>query len=259
MYGDGWNSEYYEILDFIYWEPQHLGKVKAAECRFKNGHEALSHVKDMEVSLNHILSIFFRLVPNDYVLGLQKVAFGNSFNDEYRLIGCFELRKYLPNDPTQPDLFMMSDTNCFSIELKTKSKTTVEQTVKYALLHRYHQFKLNRHLGSYLLYITPKSFNKAWKEKIDSIEELTQAINGFDFEAILKKTNLIEIVSPSELKEAALTTHVAHVSYKQLLQYSKEYHDSIDVNERYSSTVKNLVYGVISELELRSCLLGIGG
>ena len=142
--------------------------------------------------------------------------------------------------------------------MKIKAKTSVEQTVKYALLHRYHQNKHKKEFGSYLLYLTPNSFGKTWKENLNTIQDLKTAIEQFDFESLLLKTKLTEDVTPTELRETSLATNVAHMSYNQLLEYSKKYHDSIEATDKYATTVRKLVHGVICELELRGVLLGIG-
>ena len=59
-----WNNEYYDIMNFYYWEPQHLGKIKNPNSKIQSIHDALSHIAKMEVSLNHQFNLFFQLLPS---------------------------------------------------------------------------------------------------------------------------------------------------------------------------------------------------
>ena len=49
----------YEIYDFLYFEPQHIGKIKNPKTTYNSSKKMIEHIKNLEVSLNHILNLFF--------------------------------------------------------------------------------------------------------------------------------------------------------------------------------------------------------
>ena len=68
-----WNNEYYDIMNFYYWEPQHLGKIKNPNSKIQSIHDALSHIAKMEVSLNpvsytHLLRNFLGRTCDAFVM-----------------------------------------------------------------------------------------------------------------------------------------------------------------------------------------------
>ena len=76
-FGQHWNTNYYEILQDYYWEPQHLDRGRLVQPRFENDKQVLWHIHKMEVSLNHILALFFSLAPGDFIHRVEAVAFGD--------------------------------------------------------------------------------------------------------------------------------------------------------------------------------------
>lgn len=58
MFGKEWTSEYYDVMEFYYWEPQHLGKIKNPKSQYSNQLKSLEHIQNMEVSLNHMFNVF---------------------------------------------------------------------------------------------------------------------------------------------------------------------------------------------------------
>ena len=107
-----WNDEYYEIIDFYFWEPQHIGRSKTEKSRYKNMEDVKNHILNMEVSLNHQLNIFFRLAPEDFINKLVKNYFHNSFDDKYLFHGSLILEFKNINK---------EQTICFLIVLKSKN------------------------------------------------------------------------------------------------------------------------------------------
>ena len=134
-FGPHWNTNYYEILHDYYWEPQNLGRGSSLYTQITNQQEMLGNIRRMEVSLNHVLTLFFSLAPQAFIQHLETTAFGNCSTHTYRSVGIFELRRSAPHDPTQPDVFLVAADSCFSIEVKIGAKSSLEQVVKYALLH----------------------------------------------------------------------------------------------------------------------------
>ena len=133
MFGNKWTSEYYDVMEFYYWEPQHLGKIKNPKSRYNNQFKSLEHIRNMEVSLNHMFNVFFRLTPSKFVSDLLSTTCNVVADSKLSMQGRYDVRKF--SKMVQPDLLFVSDNINFSIEMKIGAKSSLEQVYKYALLH----------------------------------------------------------------------------------------------------------------------------
>src|SRR6267143_6945853 len=60
---DDWTDEYESILEFYFWEPQHLNRRAHTSGKNPGVDVVLDRLRTKEVPLNHLLGLFFRLVP----------------------------------------------------------------------------------------------------------------------------------------------------------------------------------------------------
>ena len=84
-----WLDSYYEALEFFYWEPQHLrsktdASVEAKELaeiakKSTRVEQVTSHLREMEVTLNHNIKQFFLLAPDAFLNSLFENLFGIGF------------------------------------------------------------------------------------------------------------------------------------------------------------------------------------
>lgn len=257
-FGPHWNTNYYEILHDYYWEPQHLGRGAVINTRIANQQQMLGSIRRMEVSLNHVLALFFSLAPQTFIEHLEEAAFGNCSRDTYRSVGIFELRRSAPHDPTQPDVFLVSGDSCFSMEMKIGAKSCLEQVVKYALLHGDYQKRTGATLRSRLLYLTPRPVSKTWVEKFPDLTCMRSALEAYDYPALLKKANMEHALSVEELRQAVLTLEVAHFSFADFYGKVMAYAAAIPAGA-YTDTARKLFDGLIHELESRRDMLRLGG
>lgn len=170
-----WTDEYREIVEFYYWEPQHIGRAKG-EKRFKNADEMYEHINNMEVSLNHVLNLFFSLYP------LHKLeCFGA--DESHVMMSAWQLESLQreQKNATQPDMFFQGKSKNIAIELKTGSKSTLDQVVKY--------IKFNQALNDSsekdfeLIFLTPYSdMKKIFKEKYQTDQELHSSLKELGIE-----------------------------------------------------------------------------
>ena len=184
--------------------------------------------------------------------------FGDTTDKTYRNIGIFELRRTASHDPTQPDVFMASADTCFSVEVKIGAKSSLEQVVKYALLHCWHEKKEVKPLVSRLLYLTPRPEAKTWGENFADVDGMQAAMDGFDFDALLKKSKMGKYLTSAELEAASRSMQVAHITFARFHEITKIYAGSISPDERYADSIRKLFDGLLHELEFRGDLLGIG-
>ena len=71
----GWQDYYYDILEFYYAEPQHLNRLKYGPEKTWKFPKVRKRLQRLEVPLNHIMTHFFLLAPDDFCAGL----FGEMF------------------------------------------------------------------------------------------------------------------------------------------------------------------------------------
>jgi hypothetical protein len=256
-FGPHWNSVYYDVIQEYYWDPKLIGRVPAVPPIFANDKEMLGNLRRMEVSLNHLLALFFSLAPQDYISGLESTVFGDTTDKAYRNIGIFELRRTTPHDPTQPDVFMASADTCFSVEVKIGAKSSLEQVVKYALLHCWHEKKEGKPLASRLLYLTPRPEGKTWAENFTDVGCMKAALDAFDFNGFLEKTKMSKDLTAAELEAASRSLQVAHITFARFHEITKTYAGAIPPGERYADSARKIIDGLVHELEFRGDLLGI--
>ena len=187
MFGNKWTSEYYDVMEFYYWEPQHLGKIKNPKSRYNNQFKSLEHIRNMEVSLNHMFNVFFRLTPSKFVSDLLSTTCNVVADSKLSMQGRYDVRKF--SKMVQPDLLFVSDNINFSIEMKIGAKSSLEQVYKYALLHWLEQQHSGRKRQSVLLYIGKLQIRAKKVEDID--------INWDEVQDILSNT-IIDYCSYSD-------------------------------------------------------------
>ncbi len=248
-----WNDEYYEIIDFYFWEPQHIGRSKAEKSRYNNIEDVKNHILNMEVSLNHQINIFFRLAPEDFINKLVKNYFHNSFDDKYLFHGENEWKQYVPAEETQPDLLLSGESTNLAIELKIGSKSNIEQVAKYLLLHQLNKLSYEKEKQLYLLYLSPSSFSSLWSEKFKSKSELISCFKDNDFTKLREKTknNISESTWDSALSLID-EVEIEAITYNQFYELLIKYRDSIDMTQKYSDIADSLFLGIINELESRN-------
>lgn len=120
------------MIEFYYWEPQHLGRMKKPLSRVNSADAAWQRVSGLEVATNHILNLYFAIVTLQVINGDEAWATG----DTYRCVAWRELEEVVRayGGFTQPDLLFRGLSNDCAIELKTKGKTSISQVQKYATL-----------------------------------------------------------------------------------------------------------------------------
>lgn len=210
-----WTDEYREIVEFYYWQPQDIGRANGVK-RFKNADEMWDHVSRIEVSLNHVLNIFFSLYP------LHKLDCFDA-DDSHVMLSAWqlELLQREQKNATQPDTFFEGNNKNIAIELKTASKSDLAQVIKYI---RFNEALLDSESKDFeLVMLTPfDDISKVFKEKYQTIMELQDAIQGAG-------------VTPPK---------ISIISFNQLLL-------SLKAEHTHNETEEKLVAGLISYLYKR--------
>jgi hypothetical protein len=170
-----WADEYRTIIDFYYWEPQHLGRIKNPLSPIRSWAAAWDRVSKLEVATNHILNLYFALVPLQLInLGEQWCPRGN-----YEFVSSERLEDMIRqlHGATQPDMIFHGTHADAAIELKIASRSSLSQ------VHKYVQFHLaTRPLRPLtLIYLTPyTTVADVFEGQIEDAAELHQRLLASD-------------------------------------------------------------------------------
>ncbi|MEJ2649900.1 MAG: hypothetical protein P8016_16015 [Sedimentisphaerales bacterium] len=251
MFERDWTSEYYEILEFYFWEPQHLGRAKSSKCRYATPVEALKHVQKMEVSLNHMLNLFFRLAPSEVLLHLIADTTGNRAQSAMHLLSRQEVSAFC--QLVQPDLMFQGDSMNFSIEMKLNAKSSLEQAWKYALLHTLADMHNGKDRASYLMFLGKGKFSSLWKENIKSPSELYGFLRNAKLEKFQRKAEAVENISIDwkRVKETLEKTSILYWNYQTLKLFLKEFTEPLVNASGAEQTFVHLINGLLAEIERR--------
>jgi hypothetical protein len=258
-----WTSQYYDTAEFYYWEPQHLGKIKNPKSRYNNQQDVLDHIQNMEVSLNHIFNVFFRIVPSKFIntllnetcnVGASPVIRADTQGDFYTQ-GRYDVLKF--SKLVQPDLLFTSEIANFSIEMKIGAKSSLEQVYKYALLHWMEENYTGIKKESVLLYMGVKEeFSSLWSEKYPNTDEVIQAALELDIDNLKIRASKTESVKVNwdEVKGILKRTAIGYCSYPTfctILNVQNQRMQSEASSPECKEMTKNLFDGMWSELSRR--------
>jgi len=232
---DDWSEEYANILEFYFWEPQHLNRISPSKEKRRPVNEVISALMKREVPLNHQLNFFFRLAP----VGLKARWLGSIFPGMEVSEACFQSLLASPiYAACQPDLYLNSRGSRFFVELKVGAKSSMDQLCKYALLAAY----LSLHDAdkpSGLLFM-------GLRRNFSEIEASLLVRHSSDFTLPNKvKAHAARLCVPEEaVLEAARNMEVAFRAYSDFDQYLKSEADQIDGASDGDETLAKLIAGM---------------
>lgn len=130
-----WTEEYYDITEHYFWTSKALGHMPDPNRALKSPAEVLDRLRRIEEPLNHILGIFFALVPSRFIQELYRASTGVEIDAPLRLLGRSVHSAYGIKDATQPDFAFEGPTSFVTLEAKVAGRSSAEQLLKYAMLH----------------------------------------------------------------------------------------------------------------------------
>jgi hypothetical protein len=243
-----WNHEYYEALEFFFWESQHLGKMKNPTSKYDTPEKVFTHLRTMEVTLNHLFNLFFMLLPKRLMNELFSDLFGTTINDNF-FFSSQDTRTFVNSfgAVTQPDLFFMGKKTLLFIEMKVESKTSLEQFMKYLLLSIItdeHEGKRRRPL--YLLYIGKYDFDHLFQEKFASVEEAKAALIKMSLPEKTKNGGRDMRPYHENIRKSAKNVRLSYRTYTDLYALLRT-----KLQEQHNETVTKLMEGMCNEMEMR--------
>lgn len=239
----------YDIYSFLYREPQHIGRMKNPDSNYDTYDKAMAHLKNMEVTLNHLANVFFSFLPSNLLHQFFETALQKPIrSDEYDVfVRSLENVVNDIGDFTQPDIFFTGDKNTISIEMKVGAKSSLDQVMKYGLLHYKEQQTSWVEKAYHLIYLWKGSFSSLREEKFTDVYALKQAFAEYDIPETSKKGKIALAEYADVIKKMVAEMTISYISYEQLRDFCA---DHLEENE-HNRQIHKLLSGMIAELEDR--------
>jgi hypothetical protein len=248
---NSWVDDYYDTLEFFYWEPQHLGRKKHVDSKLNTSAKVQSHLRSMEVTLNHQLKQFFTLAPSSLRNRVFEFAFRRPISGDFVMAGRDADKKYHLENATQPDFLFITGDRSVSIEMKIGAKSSIKQVLKYALLAlAVEQFDgvKREHL---LLFLGSGGFPSLWHEGFADVEDMGKMLDGERLAFLTGKPKHFQDLEARFFEIVSLLS-VAFINYGALAGVLEA--EVTPCDESLGGEVyRNLVGGMVAELK-RRCL-----
>jgi len=239
----------YDIYSFLFREPQHLGKIRNPKSPYNTYEKSMNHLKQMEVTLNHLMNVFFCFLPSNLLHSFFEKSLGKPiWTDEYEVF-VRDLGEVVPSigDFTQPDIFFVGSKNNIAIEMKINAKSSLEQVMKYALLH-YLEYETSKIKKSYsLIYLGKWNFESLREKWYKTIEELKDGFSQYQISDKSKKWSINLSKYHSAIKEMVKTMTISYISYNDIKDFCIETLPQVKSNFQ----VEKLLMWMVEELEMR--------
>lgn len=247
-----WNREYYDIMSFYYWEPQHLGKIKNSKSKIQSLNDALVRIANMEVSLNHQFNLFFQLIPNRILrLIISQISPTYQSAEHLTYQSNESINNLNLNDATQPDIFFIGDQALVGIEFKVTVKTSIEQLLKYAMLFYFSQRRSGRNKACHLIYVGCGEMDSLFSEPTIDFDSVKEALNENLLPDRTKKGGVNLVDHKSNIVNLAKNMAINFINYQQLYQLFIHVKDEVDLSNPYAESVVKLFDGITEELIYR--------
>ncbi len=208
-----WTDEYREIVEFYYWEPQHIGRAGGKKI-YSGADEMYEHINKLEVSLNHILNIFFSLFP---IERLDCFEIGEPV--QMLSAAILEHHQREQKNATQPDMFFVGRSRNAAIELKLAAKSNLKQIEKYM---GFNDAISENTKPLTLIYLTPTNdtshiFTEKYASKLDILSELDD--KGYSEKPLLSfityndlYNSLRKLIPSNETEKRLITGVITYLS-----------------------------------------------
>jgi len=243
-----WNNEYYDNLEFYYYEPDHLRKKTDPNLDTQSVQDVVKRLRRIEVSLNHQMNLFFQLAPIIFKNDFFQRCFGVNIDDDWKLVGREIDKLWKINGITQPDLFFNGRTTNVAVELKLSSKLSIEQVLKYAYINILEQQYSNSSKQYFLLFMGKGDFENQWVEIFPTIDSMREALPSVRLSELPKTWARKLKGLDEEILETANNTEFGFMNYDAFAASLYEYRSNIDLSSPYADTVSELFDGMLEEL-----------
>ena len=257
-----WLDSYYEALEFFYWEPQHFRAKTNAAAEVKKLDEiakkstrfgqVTSHLRQMEVTLNHNINQFFLLPPDAFRNSLfEKLFVSSQFKKAFEMQGREIDEKFALGSCMQPDLLFISEGEVVSIEMKIKSQCSIDQVLKYVLLGRGIEITQKVQKEHYLVLLGPGAIENQFTQRFKSSDEITDALKKEDLTKFLSKKPPIFRQDQEHLQRIVKNMKVRFLNYEELTNILTDAVPQQSDQSAGAEVYRNLINGLCHEISRR--------
>jgi hypothetical protein len=182
-----WAGLYYDNVEHLLWNPDWI-RGRQSDGTPKTIRMLMERFRKLEAPLHHAVQTFLTLAPDRFVaklLGLDPTA-----ALPLRII-CCQKEEHWPIDDQkkisflqlcQPDIFAEGRGVQIAIEIKAKSKSSLEQVLKYAALMSLSPRKATATTARKLIFMAPyETFERFWSGKgYADVASLKEAARKYD-------------------------------------------------------------------------------
>jgi hypothetical protein len=208
----------------------------------------------MEVTLNHNIKQFFLLAPAAFRNNLFEKVFGRQFKKTFEMQGREVDEEFTLANCMQPDFLFISEAEVVSIEMKIKSKCSIDQVLKYALLGRAVEIQQKKEMEHYLALLGSGNITNQFPKGFNSIPELTLVIKNKPLDSFLHNKPEIFRQGEQRLQEIVNGMHVQFLNYKELTDILKGATPEQTDQSAGAEVYRNLINGLCHEISRRKLL-----
>ena len=182
-----WTSLYYDDVEHLLYNPGWIRGTQADGMRV-TVRMVMQRLRGLEAPLHHAIHMFLTLAPNVFVAKLLDMEHADS--SPLRVVSCREWTCPSPARKTvisllelcQPDIFIEGGGAQLAIEIKSKSKSSREQVLKYAALMLLRTRLVPDREIRKLVFVAPcETFADLWKGKAYAdVNSLRNGLREFD-------------------------------------------------------------------------------
>lgn len=211
----------YEIYDFLYREPQHIGKIKNPNSKYNDYDKVMNHLKLIEVTLNHMVNIFFTFLPSRFLHSFFEKSLNKPmWTDEYDVfVDSLENAIWFETLVTQPDVLFVWEKTNVAIEMKINANSSLDQLMKYALLFCMEEDKSKIEKSNNLIFLWKWEFKNLREEGYKDTKELKIAFSQYEISDRSSKWWIDLSNYHSRIKKMVKSMTISYISYKDMKDF----------------------------------------
>lgn len=238
-----WNRLYYDAIEHLLWNPDWISGLHSDGTR-KTVSMRMQRLRKLEAPLHHAIHLFFTLAPSSLISSLLRIPLVGAAG-----LGVARCQDWgrLPTvggktgnilDLCQPDIFLENSDVQIAVEVKSKSKSSPDQVLKYVALMMLRA--RGRPARSHLAYVAPyTSFSDYWPrrahEDVSSLKAGLASYMDVKLEGLLRRFGL----SLDEVKNAA---EEVTITWRSIAEIRGDILQEIAVQEALAPSRSHEVY-----------------
>lgn len=180
----GWPRLYFNSIEHLLNYPDWIERVKADGTR-KPVRTVMTRLATLEAPLHHAVEMFFTLAPHDLIARILEIDRAEAPHlqivpwQELGMVTTARGSKASLNELCQPDILVEGRKVQVAVEIKAKSKSSVEQVLKYAALT---SLRPRSAATRKLVFLAPyETFAHLWRGKAHAdASSLKDAVRQYD-------------------------------------------------------------------------------